>query len=204
MATVTPLRNDESGKIEQKIQFIELRAKGYSYSKISKELHLAKSTLTKWNSELEEEIAALKAMELEALQEQYFLLKEGRIQVLGEITSRLKDEVMKRDLSAVPTDKLYELFMKYFAELKEEYIEVKPLSAEQISELKRHTNNTFTSKDSISRELIGILKRFRAGIIDKDQAFREASILQSMLKAKDQEEIEEKLNTLLAIIERRS
>ena len=57
------------GKEEQKSRFIHLRAKGYSYTKIAKELKVSTSTLTNWNQELQEEIAQAKAMELEALQE---------------------------------------------------------------------------------------------------------------------------------------
>ncbi len=83
---ITDIENqtDELGKEQQKAKFIHLRAKGLSYAKIAKELKVSKSTLTNWNQELHTEIAQAKAMELEALQEQYFLLKEGRIKLLGE------------------------------------------------------------------------------------------------------------------------
>ena len=52
-------------------------------------------------------------MELEALQEEFFLLKEGRIRLLGEQLQRLRQELANRDLSSVPTDKLMELLLKY-------------------------------------------------------------------------------------------
>jgi transposase len=68
----------EKGKQEQKAQFIELRAKGLSYAAIAKKLKVAKATLANWNAELEAEIASLKAMEIEALYEEYGLLKESR------------------------------------------------------------------------------------------------------------------------------
>ena len=57
---------EEPGKLELKSQFIELRAKGWSYAKISKKLKISKSALANWSTELEGEIASLKAMELEA------------------------------------------------------------------------------------------------------------------------------------------
>ena len=67
------------GKQELKSEFIELRAKGWSYIRIASRLKVSKSTLSNWRAELENEIASLKAMELEALYEEYFLVKEGRI-----------------------------------------------------------------------------------------------------------------------------
>ena len=77
-------KEDSLGKEEQKVKFIHLRAKGYSFAKIAKELGVSKSTLSNWSQELEEQIAKAKAMELEALQEEYYILKEGRIKLLGE------------------------------------------------------------------------------------------------------------------------
>ena len=74
---------DNPGKEEQKSRFIHLRAKGHSYAQIAKELKVSTSTLTNWNQELQEHIAQAKATELEALQEEYFMLKEGRIRLLG-------------------------------------------------------------------------------------------------------------------------
>jgi len=48
---------DDVGKEEQKNRFIHLRAKGYSYARIAKELGVSKGTLVNWNPELEAEIA---------------------------------------------------------------------------------------------------------------------------------------------------
>jgi hypothetical protein len=75
---------DDLGKEEQKSRFIYLRAKGNSYARIAKELGVSKGTLVNWNTELEAEIAQVRCIELEALQEEFFLLKEGRIRLLGE------------------------------------------------------------------------------------------------------------------------
>src|SRR3954447_13985466 len=99
------------GKAELKAEFIQLRAKGLPYVRIAERLGVAKSTLANWNAELEAEIASARAMELEALQEEYFLLKEGRITLLGEQLLRLRGELASRDLSGVSTDKLLELLL---------------------------------------------------------------------------------------------
>jgi transposase len=81
-----PDENDEVdlGREEQKHKFVVLRAKGYSYARIARELGVSKGMLTAWNAELEAEIAKTRMVELEALQEEFFLLKEGRIRLVGE------------------------------------------------------------------------------------------------------------------------
>jgi len=109
--------------IDTKQRFIELRAKGWSFDKIAKELGKAKQTLIDWSKELKDEIANLKALELEALYEKYYLLKENRLQTFGGLLNKLKDEVLSRDLSEVPTEKLMELLLKYDSQVKEELIE---------------------------------------------------------------------------------
>src|SRR5215217_2643010 len=111
----------EQGKAELKADFVQLRAKGLPYVRIAERLGVAKSTLANWNAELEARIASARAMELEALQEEFFLLKEGRIRLLGEQLRRLRHELASRDLGSVPADRLIELLLKYHAVLKEEF-----------------------------------------------------------------------------------
>jgi hypothetical protein len=106
-----------------KEQFIQLRAQGVSYSNISKEIGKSKQTLIDWGKELEEEIRNLKAIELEAIYEKYFLLKEARLQSFGIITQRIKKEIESRDLSDIPTDKLLDMFLKYNSVIKQETTE---------------------------------------------------------------------------------
>ena len=108
--------------IEQKEKFIELRAQGYSFDKIAKELGKAKQTLIDWSKELEDEIANLKALELDALYEKYYLHKETRLQTFGELLSKIKKEVDSRSLSDVSTEKLLELYLKYLSLAKEEVV----------------------------------------------------------------------------------
>lgn len=128
--------------LQTKERFIELRAKGWSYDKIAIELGKAKQTLIDWGKELEDEIANLKALELEALYEKYYLLKESRIETFGELVKKLKDEVMSRDLSEVPTGKLLELLLKYENQLKDEVIEP------------RFKTSTEIKEDKLDRELL--------------------------------------------------
>ena len=186
----TENEKDELGKEGQKSRFIHLRTKGNSLAKIAKELKVSKSTLSNWNQELEEQIAQAKAMELEALQEQYFLLKEGRIRLLGEQLKAIQAEIGKRDLSKVKTDKLLELQLRYFEELKGEYVKTG-----QRTEIGTKLN----SRD-IGEQLQTVLARYRAGEIDESQATIEQAILQSMLKAIEQTQLAAKVDRLDAVI----
>ncbi len=127
---------EDPGRLELKSHFIELRAKGWSYSRISKKLKISRSTLANWTAELEGEIASLKAMELEALYERYYLAREGSIKLLGEQLKAIQAELKTRKLDNVSTDKLIDLELKVFQALKEEYIETRPLSDQEIQELR--------------------------------------------------------------------
>lgn len=120
---------------------IQYRAEGWSYSRIAQALGVARSTVGNWAAELEAEIAQAKAIELERLQEEYYLLKSGRIEMLGELLNLLKEELHTRDLSEVSTDKLLELMLKVWEELKSEYVEVKPITDKQISDYKKLTQS---------------------------------------------------------------
>lgn len=184
---------DDLGKEELKSRFIHLRAKGLSYSKIAQELKVSTSTLSNWNQELLYEIAQAKAMELEALQEEYFMLKEGRIRLLGGQLKTIQEEISSRDLSKVSTEKLIELQLRYFGELKTEYV---------ATVIVDKTGIKLDSKE-IARQLQSVLERFKAGEIDESQAKLEQSILQSMLKGIEQMELARKLERLEAIVQSR-
>ena len=119
---------------ELKERFIELRAKGWSFDKIAKETGKAKQTLIDWSKELQDEIANRKALELEALYESYYLMRENRLQTFGAMLTKIKEEVGRRDLSDVPTDKLLELLLKYNSQIKEEIVEPIYKSSQEIKE----------------------------------------------------------------------
>ncbi len=184
---------DDLGKEEQKSRFIHLRAKGFSFARIAKELKGSKGTLTNWNHELKELIVQAKAMELEALQEEYYLLKEGRIKFLGSQLKAIQEEIGSRDLSNVSTEKLMELQLRYFGELKAEYVEVR---------LEDKTGTKLNSKDVVER-LQSILTRYNVGQINESQAKLEQAVLQSMLKGIEQTELAAKLERLEAVVQSR-
>lgn len=123
--------------LDIKERFIELRAKGWSFDKIAKEIGKAKQTLIDWSKELQDEIANRKALELDSLYESYYLLKENRLQSFGSMLSKIRQEIERRDLSDVPTDKLLDLFLKYQSQVKEELIEPAYKSSKEMAEDKQ-------------------------------------------------------------------
>ena len=120
--------------LETKKRFIELRAQGYSYDSIAKELGRAKQTLIDWGKELQDEIANLRALELDALYEKYYLYKEARLKTFGELLNKIREEVVKRDLTNVPTDKLLDLYLKYQAQVEEALVEPTFKSTTEVEE----------------------------------------------------------------------
>ncbi|MFC1799481.1 hypothetical protein ACFL2Z_01015 [Candidatus Eisenbacteria bacterium] len=103
-----------------KERFIELRAEGWSFAKIAKELKVSKQTLITWSKELGLEIANLKAIEMEALQEKYYMTKARKMELLGERLMAVRTELEKRDLSDIRTERLMDLLMKYSEKLDRE------------------------------------------------------------------------------------
>jgi len=201
-ASSLPALLERPGKVELRTLFVELRAKGWSYRRIARKLGVGKSTLANWSQELDAEIASLRAMELEGLQEQYYLLKEGRIRLLGGLLKKLRQEALSRDLSSVPTDRLLELLLKYQEALQAEYVEPRLISGQEIKELKARSGTGLDSQ-AIARELDSLLQRYKAGLLDVEQARDELALLLAMLKAEEQAILEKKLEAIEAVVEAR-
>lgn len=93
-------------------RFIELRANNESYLTISKKLGVSKSTLMQWAKQYKVDISNMRALSMDALQEQYGVSKRERITLLGEQLQSVREELKKRGLSDVPTFRLLELATK--------------------------------------------------------------------------------------------
>ena len=130
------LAANEQGRQELKHEFIELRAKGYSYRKIAQRLDVSIGTLSSWRQELEGEIATLKAAELDALYERYYMTKQQKITQLGRQLKAVQKELRARDYSEISTEKLLEMELKLYQALDEEKVDIRPLSSQEIEELK--------------------------------------------------------------------
>ena len=109
---------------EVKHKFIEFRAQGWTYNKIAVKLGVSKTTFINWSKDFENEIANLKATELESLQEKYYINKDKKITLFGEKLIAIIKELDNKDLSEVPTEKLFDLMMKYSNYLSKEGLEL--------------------------------------------------------------------------------
>lgn len=103
-----------------KLRVIELRAEGLSFANIAKEAKVSKQTAVDIIRENIEEVTTLQAIEMEALIDASKVNQRGRIEQLSELHSRLREEIAKRDLSDVPTDKLIKLYLNTSDTLKGE------------------------------------------------------------------------------------
>ena len=116
-----------------KLRVIELRAEGLSFANIAKEANVSKQTAVDIIRENIEEVTTLQAIEMEALIDASKVNQRGRIEQLSELHSRLREEIARRDLSEVPTDKLIKLYLNTSETLKQEVKEDIP-TAKSVSE----------------------------------------------------------------------
>lgn len=108
--TASQHMSDEQQKITVENQkFIELRAKGWTYARISAEIGVTKRSLVDWSRKFQFEIQNLRALELEALQAEWIATREDRIRALGEQLRAVETELKTRDFSQVPTGRLFTL-----------------------------------------------------------------------------------------------
>lgn len=175
---------------ELKEQFIELRAEGKSYSTISKELHISKSTCTKWEQDFSEAIAKLKADQLNGLYEQFYMSKAARIKKLGTTLQKIDTALDSIDLKSVEPSKLLDFKLKYTEALKAEYIAT--------------TSGIKLDKDSSPSDIVAafgdLLHRVQSGEVGDDQANRESTVLGNLLKAYELTEVNTKLEAMQDIL----
>ena len=124
---------------EQKEKFVELRAKNWSFKKIAKQLGISKPTLIKWSKELNQKIANMKAIELEAIQEKYYMQKKQKIEIYGQQLEKIKEELEARlennELKDVKTEQLFKLFFEYMDRLEVERVPVEFIAERSFEEM---------------------------------------------------------------------
>ena len=108
---------------ETKLAFIRLRSEGKSYSCISQELGISKSTCQSWEQTFKSEIEGMKQAQMEELYNAYNMKREARINDLGALLQRIDTAIEGKPLEELTLDKLLDLKLKYIKELKKEYIE---------------------------------------------------------------------------------
>jgi hypothetical protein len=103
---------------DTKSQFLELRAKGWSLSRIAEQLKVSQRTLVDWNRQEHEQIRTLRAIEWEALQEKILATREQELVRLKKELDRLEAELDKRTVEYVSTENLYRLLALVRTEIR--------------------------------------------------------------------------------------
>lgn len=110
--------------LEQKEQFILLRAKGYSYDKITEELDISKPTLIKWQGELNEQVKKQQYFELENILNQYEILRRNRFEkysrLLNAVFQELESKTEEQELSGLSVPELLKLADKLETRLEQD------------------------------------------------------------------------------------
>lgn len=184
------------GKFELKSQFVELRAKGFSFGRIAKKLRVSKTTVSEWNNELSEQVARLRAQELEAIQEKYALQKEARLKALGEHLRKMEKELAQRNLSDLPTDKLLELILKYHKQAQEERVEpVDTIRGPKVDD------NGISLPSTVAQGLTEMYRLYSLGLLSDEQVKQGIGLTAVLLRANEQIVIEERLLSLEQAVE---
>jgi len=118
--------------VDEQTKFIELRAKGLSFDKIAQEIKTSKPTFLKWQKEFIGKISEAKFLHFESLAEQFYLLKQQRLEYLAELYQKLKQELESRDLSKITTEKLIEIYFKTENRLLDEFGTIKHTTSETV------------------------------------------------------------------------
>lgn len=82
---------------DEKEKFIELRASGLSFDKISEMLKISKPVLISWSVEFQKEIKNLEYFRYQAILEQYKLIQEKRIEFLSIQLNKVNDAISKKN-----------------------------------------------------------------------------------------------------------
>jgi len=90
-------------------RFIELRAQGWSYARLTTELNVTKPTLIAWSRKHQFQLKNLKAIELEAFREKWLASTADRVNKLGEQLRQVEVELSQRNLGDLTTPQLYAL-----------------------------------------------------------------------------------------------
>ena len=102
-------------------KFIELRIAGNSFDEIAKELQTSKQSLIEWNKKLEVRTAINegKAFKINNLVRANKFDIENRLKSYLQLSKKINDELLNRDLSQIGTDTLLKMSISNDTRVKE-------------------------------------------------------------------------------------
>lgn len=105
------IMNSET-KEELKDRFFKLRAiDGKSLRAIEAELGVTKKTLCSWGQEMALLIKQAEDFRLDEIAKKYRFTETAKMEILGELYEKFYQELIKRDLAEIPSDKLLQSLM---------------------------------------------------------------------------------------------
>lgn len=106
--------------LSEKQKFIELRAQGLSFEKISQQIRISKPTLIKWNAECHKEITNLKYFEIESLIDQYGITSKARIEGLAVLLEKALSALKNRSFDGITAKDLMSMIFQLDIKIKSE------------------------------------------------------------------------------------
>ena len=103
-------------------QFLELRAKGWSFHRIAARINVPAPTLLDWYRQHRADLRAMHAMEIEAIQEKVLLSHEEQLTRLGKELDRVEKELANSKINWMEADRLYHLAALLRSEIRKERI----------------------------------------------------------------------------------
>ncbi len=94
---------------ETRDKFLELRARGLSLARIAGKIGVSKRTLIDWNREHAEELRALRAVQLEAIQEKLMATTEGELSWMTQMLKRTEETLMETHLKYQSTGDVWRM-----------------------------------------------------------------------------------------------
>jgi len=103
-----------------KDKFIELRAEGLSYNKISKKIRTSKPILVKWNDDFNDQIKKLKNERFIETLEKYKVTREQRISRLSNALDKAWNEFDRKNFKDLSKKELLQMITQINKQLSEE------------------------------------------------------------------------------------
>lgn len=122
---------------KQRLKFVELRSEGRSIKYISEKLSISLDEVIELSETIKpDDLANFKTVAIDKIQTKYFVSKEKRIEIFGEIFIAIRQALQNRSLDDIPTEKLLILFLKYGEFLKNNEVKIE-LKREEVDEYGR-------------------------------------------------------------------
>ena len=104
-----------------KLKIVEMRANNMSLASIAKELHISRTTCSKWVKELESDIAIKQSERKSEISDLYAMDRQHRINRLQAVLERLDKAISNADFSQMSPEALLKMKLRYESELSREY-----------------------------------------------------------------------------------